>query len=110
MSSCSSSFPFLLCARRGLAPRWVAALGFPKTLRVAAVRTPDGALPLLRSDEDSGTADPSPTPQRSLAGLLVRLSGEPHSACLLFSEVVCGTMTRPSSPARRPSAGEMPGR
>src|SRR5882672_8927129 len=39
-------------------------------LLVVAVRTPDGALPLLRSDEDSGAADPSPTPQRSVAGWL----------------------------------------
>src|SRR5437868_5495770 len=79
----------------------------PGALLVVAVRTPDGGLPLLRSAEDNGTANPSPTPQRSLAGLLIRVSGEPHRACLPFWEV-CGRMIERSLPARRPSAGIWP--
>ena len=39
-------------------------------LWVVAVRRSDGTLSLLQSDEDSGTANPSPTPRRSVAGLL----------------------------------------
>ena len=66
---------YLVCVRRETSPR-LAALRLPKALPVVAVRTSDGALPLLQSDEDSGTAVPSPTPQRSVAGLLRRLSGD----------------------------------
>src|SRR5262249_55905282 len=40
----------------------------------------------------------------------VGLSGEPHGACLLFWEAVCGTMGATTLAARRPSAGAVPGR
>ena len=70
--SYSLSFPFLVSARRGFAPRWAAAFCLPKTLRVMDVRTPDGALHLLHSDEDSGIAIASPA--WPVSQLMIRFS------------------------------------
>src|SRR5262249_15303692 len=90
-------------------------------LRVVAVRPSDGPVPLLQSDEDSGMAVPSPTPRRSLPAcsspVRCSLLGPPD--CLTWSgssyrgggcsaQPVCARRERPSPPARRPSAGEMP--
>src|SRR4029077_7202689 len=59
---------------------------------------------LLRSDEDSGTAVPSPTPPAPRRRLAARLSGQRPGVDLLFREAVCARMTRAPS-ARRPGAG-----
>jgi hypothetical protein len=62
--------PLDVCAVRVLTATG-AALCLPKTLPVVTARTPDGALPLLQSAEDSETAVPSLAPRQSVAARLV---------------------------------------
>ena len=108
--------PLDVCARRGFSPRRVQRSGagpFAKDIagcgRPNAGRRPTSSAIRLRQRDSCSLACATALRRRLVGRTLVTYRLD-HRQVLLLRDAVCDTIRWRSPPARRPSAGAMPGR